>query len=438
MGGSSTAGPRPTPRAALAAPLRRALRLLVTLAGQGHAELYMVGGSVRDLLLGRRPLDLDLMTTGDAIRLGREYVRLHGGHLTAHPRVGTAAISLAGGERVDLASPRRERYQAAGELPEVEGAEVAEDLRRRDFSINAMAWQWRRKGPGPFLDPFHGHSDLRRRWVRILHPASFEDDPTRGFRAVRLASRLGFRLERGTASALRQAIDRGLIGSLTAARQGRELRLLALEGDWPVAATRTARAGLLQAIHPGLVPPSLPACRRVQRALAGRSPDETLPVVLACFAMEGDGPPLSGALDRLQVRGGSCRRARRLLTAARTLRHRLDHLPPTQITLPLLARDALEISDDALLLAAGTAPAAAVRRILETFRHRRRDLVLGITAADLLAAGVPRGPELALRLVAVRRALLSGRPGGRRSELEYALSAPAVNAESRRRGGGVI
>jgi tRNA nucleotidyltransferase (CCA-adding enzyme) len=432
--GGSRARIRPIPGASLSPGLDQALGRLVALAGLSGASIYLVGGSVRDLFLGRLPQDLDLMTSGDAIILGQEFVRLHGGKMTAHVRFRTAAIDLPGGIRVDLASPRQEIYTSSGRLPQVSAAEVTEDLKRRDFSVNAMAWCWRRRGPGTLLDPFDGREDLRRRWIRILHPASFQDDPTRGFRAVRLAARLGFRLERSTAVALGRAIDDGLITALSAARKGRELRLLALEQDWPVAVARTARAGLLRAVHRSLVPPSLPACRRVQRALSGRPTAEALPVVLACLGMGAEGPAPSGALDSLQISGGACRRASLLLAAARTLGRRLAGLTPARINMAVLARLALDLEDDALLLVEGTDQRAAVRRLLGRFRRRRLGLTLNVTAADLMAAGVPRGPELAQRLAAIRRALLSGRPAGSHLELGYALSARPRSSRTGNRG----
>ena len=433
MGGSH-AGVRPTPGAFLSPGLHQALTRLASLARQSDSSLYLVGGSVRDLFLGRRPLDLDLMTSGDVIILAQEYIHRHGGRLTAHQRFRTASIDLPGGERVDLASPRRETYPGSGRLPEVDPAGINEDLQRRDFSVNAMALPWRRGGPGPLMDPFDGHGDLRRRWIRILHPASFRDDPTRCFRATRLAGRLGFRQERRTAAALRRAVDDGLVTDLSASRKGRELRLLALEQEWPGAVARTSRAGLLQAIHQRLIPPSLPACRRVQAALAGRATADTLPVVLACLGMGAPGPPQSEALGDLQIVGGACRRAHSLLNSGRALLQNLDRIPSGRITISVLSRLALEEDDDALLLVAGSDPRASVRRCIGEFLRRRRELVLHITARDLLAAGVPRGPELGLCLATVRRALLDGRPAGHRLELGYALSARTRKSGAGNRG----
>jgi hypothetical protein len=150
--------------------------------------------------------------------------------------------------------------------------------------------------------------------------------------------------------------------------------------------------------------------------------------------MGAEGPAPSGALDSLQISGGACRRASLLLAAARTLGRRLAGLTPARITMAVLARLALDLEDDALLLVEGTDQRAAVRRLLGRFRRRRLDLTLNVTAADLMAAGVPRGPELAQRLAAIRRALLSGRPAGRHLELGYALSARPRSSRTGNRG----
>ncbi len=414
----------PRPRTQLPEPLAQALTAVLKLARQRRETVFLVGGSVRDLLLGRSPLDLDLMVDGDAVALAAAFAAATPARLTSHRRFATAVVDLPGGWRVDLAAPRRESYGRGGALPVVTPATPEEDLARRDFTINAMAWQWGIHGPGKLLDPTGGREDLQAGSLRILHPASFHDDPTRAYRAVRLACRLRFRLERHTASALRECVRQGGPALLTPARLGREVRLLALEVDWARSVGRAARAGLLSKVHGGLLPPPPAACRRLQRALASRPAGETLPVILACMAMEAGG----AGLEKLQLPGGVARQAEAILLAARDLRRRLVRLPRPP-GLSRLAAWALDTDEDALLLAQACLQDGAQRRALARFRRRRQVSGLHIKAGDLLAAGIPRGPELRRRLAATRLHRLAGRLGDRAAELAFALSPEALESQ---------
>ncbi len=155
----------------------------------GGDPVYLVGGAVRDLLLGRGRADIDLVVEGDAAALAERL----GAEVTAHERFGTAKVKLNGHE-VDIAGARSESYPQPGALPVVErGADLAADLRRRDFTINAMAIPLR--GEPRLIDPHGGEADLAMRQLRVLHDGSFVDDPTRALRAARYAARFGFGLE---------------------------------------------------------------------------------------------------------------------------------------------------------------------------------------------------------------------------------------------------
>ena len=162
--------------------------------------LYLVGGSVRDLLLGRPIADLDLTLEGDAIKLARALVKKHGGDLTTHEKFFTATWTpqSSNSQILDLISTRRETYPHPGALPTVTKSTLDDDLRRRDFTINAMAIRVDGDHFGDLYDPLHGQSDLEKKLIRVLHPKSFLDDPTRIFRAVRYAERYGFTIESET------------------------------------------------------------------------------------------------------------------------------------------------------------------------------------------------------------------------------------------------
>ncbi|MBC8100709.1 MAG: CCA tRNA nucleotidyltransferase, partial [Armatimonadetes bacterium] len=235
--------------------------LVARIAQNADAPLYLVGGVVRDVLVNRRTLDLDFVLEGDAIGFARQLQRLYGGDLTTHPPFGTAKWQLAGATladalqttpdllpaHLDFAMARRETYAHPGALPTVTPDSIQTDLQRRDFSINALAVAL---DADQLLDPFGGLDDLRSGIVRVLHDASFEDDPTRILRAVKYAARLGFTIEPHTAALLTGALP-GL-GIITGERIRHELTLLLVEPEPERGYADLAARGALAASHPAL------------------------------------------------------------------------------------------------------------------------------------------------------------------------------------------
>ena len=183
--------------------------------------VYLVGGAVRDRLLGRTPRELDFVVEGDAIPVARRAAEKLDAALTVHERFGTATVRTPT-DAFDLASARTETYDRPGALPTVQfGATIEQDLARRDFTINAMAIgldgrevEW----PG-------AQDDLRAKLLRVLHDRSFIDDPTRMLRLVRYAERLGFAPDPHTAT----LVDHALLATITQDRVNREIRLLLAE-----------------------------------------------------------------------------------------------------------------------------------------------------------------------------------------------------------------
>ncbi|GAI51444.1 unnamed protein product, partial [marine sediment metagenome] len=185
-------------------------------------ELYLVGGAVRDLFLGRANFDLDLVVEGDAIKLAQELAKDGQAKLTVHPRFGTAKLSYTDFS-LDLATARRETYSQPGALPTVQPGSLTDDLRRRDFSINAMALCLTPDRFGELVDLYHSKDDLDNGLIRILHPRSFIDDATRILRGLRYEQRLGFKLEPKTAELLRR--DAAMLDTISGDRIRHELEL---------------------------------------------------------------------------------------------------------------------------------------------------------------------------------------------------------------------
>ncbi|MEX2144188.1 MAG: hypothetical protein WD740_06300 [Anaerolineales bacterium] len=229
----------PSLDAVLHKALTRATHKLLTViaaeAEKRKVPTYLVGGFVRDLLLGRPSLDLDLVLEGDAIRFGRALVKRFGGRLVAHKDFGTAIWWLPPKSRgkdgqpafIDLITARRETYSQPAALPQVQRAELIADQFRRDFTINTLALGLNGLQAGRVLDPWGGQRDLNSRLIRTLHAQSFIDDPTRIFRTLRFARRLDFRIEISTLRQLHSALPK--LKLLSGERLRNELELVLAE-----------------------------------------------------------------------------------------------------------------------------------------------------------------------------------------------------------------
>jgi tRNA nucleotidyltransferase (CCA-adding enzyme) len=240
----------------LASEQLRLLRLAADEASQSGLPLYIIGGSVRDLILGAAIKDLDLTVEGDAIALARALAKRHGGKTTAHSKFGTAKwylpkdLQTQSSETLDLISARSETYKHPAALPAVKPGSIDDDIRRRDFTINTLAIRLDGDHFGQLRDDLGGMDDLKEGIVRVLHPKSFVDDPTRMYRAVRYAERYGFKIAEDTLALIPQA--RPLIEKLSAQRIRHELDLILEEWNAASMLARLADLDLLQPIHPAL------------------------------------------------------------------------------------------------------------------------------------------------------------------------------------------
>lgn len=238
--------------------------LLSNIAAQAAAlnmPCYLVGGFVRDLMLNKSVNDLDIVLEGDAIKLGRSLVKKFGGKLTPHDKFQTAIWCLPEplnlhAPTLDLITARKETYKDPGALPTVIPATIEDDLRRRDFTINAMAIRIDGDHFGELLDPLNGRADLEKRIIRILHPRSFIDDPTRIFRAIRYEGRYSFNLDFETLNLIGpEAL--AVISQLSGERIRHELDLIFEEQGASQMILRVASLGILNAIHVDLLPLNL-------------------------------------------------------------------------------------------------------------------------------------------------------------------------------------
>jgi tRNA nucleotidyltransferase (CCA-adding enzyme) len=384
-------------------------RLLPALDGLPPA--YLVGGAVRDLLLRSESVDLDVAVEGDALAAAWELASRLDGRAVTHERFGTATVRTDDGFVVDLAGTRRERYPAPGALPEVEPAPLADDLARRDFTINAMAIGLSGSDLGQMHDPHGGEADLRAGVVRVLHPGSFVDDPTRLLRAVRYESRLGFRMDEQTERLAREAAAGEALGTVSGQRVRDELLDLLGEPSAPAALARLAELGIDRGLNPSFVAdPDLAASAALGSAETGADP--RLAALAALVSRAPD--ELEGWVDSLNLGRGNRNAVMAAARQAPGLLPALRAEPPPSAVHALLRCEPAETLAVALALGA---PAGPVLRFLADLR----DVRLEITGDDLMEEGVPRSPAIGRALDETLRRKLDGLVSGREDELRVAL-----------------
>jgi tRNA nucleotidyltransferase (CCA-adding enzyme) len=371
-----------------------------------------VGGVVRDLLLGRLtapPRDLDVAVEGDGRLAAGQLARALGGRVRRHDAFLTATVALADGRTVDVVTARREGYRRPGALPGVEPATLGEDLARRDFSVNALAVRLDGAAWGQVLDPTGGLSDLAARRLRVLHPLSFVEDPTRIFRAARFAVRLGFRLEPTTRRLLAAAARLPVYEALSGDRLMAELQAVLAEPAPDAVLVALARLGAFRLVLPGYR--RSPAAERaltrvVEAARTGMLPrDAEVPLVLLALAahLRGEaaqawvarwGPPAPMRAAIAHARDGAPALARRLARAAD-------------------AGAAHEALRGVPTLTAAWAHALArgsrVRRHVLDHLGTWRALPSLLTGEDLKALGLAPGPLFGRLLASLRTAQVAGR-----------------------------
>jgi tRNA nucleotidyltransferase (CCA-adding enzyme) len=399
------------------------LALLATvgrLAEAHGARAYAVGGLVRDVWLERArvPRDLDVVVEGDAPIVARALADTLRGTLVEHARFLTASVALGDGRSVDLVTARSERYAGGGALPRVMPASIVEDLRRRDFAVNAMAVELA-SGAFGLLDPLGGRADVERRRLRILHPLSFVEDPTRIFRAARYAARLGFVLDAWSLRARALALERVPYPALSPARLVAELNLILADAEPGRALGALARAGAFRLLDPRL---------RATRALVARL--HAVPATLAWAGTQGLGvtgveliavalsaessSDVAGGVRRaLGLTGAPLERVRAAVEHAAALRSRL-----TAGTVSDGAGAVREAGPTALAwlhLTGDVVAREALGRVLERIARARSEL----GGEGVIALGVARGPDVAAVLAALRNARLDGEIHDRQGEIDY-------------------
>lgn len=390
-------------------------------ASSSGARAYLVGGIVRDLILGRASLDLDLAVEGDAIVLARALAAMTPGRLVTHQDFGTATLYVDH-LVLDLASTRTESYPRPGALPVVKAGGIEEDLRRRDFTINAIALALNSPNHGAMLDPLGGAADLRAGLVRLIHDRGFIDDATRMLRAVRYEQRLRFRLEVGTEALLRR--DTSMLRTISGERIRYELERTFLEERPGEVLARADALSLLRAIDPSL---RWDAGKTASLLTVGRLEGKRLAIDAAILTL---GMP---EVDVLRV-AERLRFPKEWLAAAKDAATVMALA--TRLEEPGLKRSALEtmlggMSREGVEAAGAAAPSLPMQQGLRLYLDVVSKARPILTGRDILSMGVPQGPAVGEALAALKAASLDGEVATREEETAWVMAWLALGRRAR-------
>lgn len=372
---------------------RRAIDLVKEVAAEKECRPFLVGGPVRDLLLGRGAIDVDLTLEDGGSTLARALAKRVNGRVRSFPQFLTYKVTAEGLPEIDIATARKERYRQPGSLPAVTAGRLKDDLLRRDFSINAIALDLIN---GALHDPAHGERDLGQQLIRVLHDRSFIDDPTRVFRAIRLARRLEFAIEPHTAELMAEAIRSGALETVSKERVWRELFLAMHEDDAPGVLTDLNERGALDVLlgHRAALP-AMETLEAMQQA-AESDADIDREVLYTGALMRGDASPID-----FEGSGFSQKRARKVVQLANELPRITEALAAAK-TDPERFRVYDTMSPEARCTVAAERPSE--RPHLDRY-NEFKDFKLALRGNDL---EVPAGPHVARALERTREAVFTG------------------------------
>lgn len=388
----------PTPRLSL-------LRQVSALSAELGSPAYLVGGFVRDALLERPINDFDIVIEGDATKLGRALVQQYGGRVTVHAPFKTATwfhardTSTPDTEALDLISARSETYEHPAALPTVKLGSLADDLRRRDFTINAMAVCLDANRFGELTDPLGGRADLERGLVRVLHPNSFVDDPTRLFRAVRYAARYGFQIESSTEALIPDALP--FVDKLSPERLRHELDLIFDEEDSVPMMEKLWALEIVGQVQPALPSDEATRARVRGAALIPSAVENPIRFRWAVWLMGLTSKEIRALSKRLHF-------SAELLKAASAASSVFSDLKSIANLRPSGCVRRLDGLPEDALWAVSVCAQGEARARLETYLKKWKGAKPIATGETLVEMGVPLGPRIGAILWRLRAAWLDG------------------------------
>lgn len=414
----------------LPARIYQVLRQAGELGDELGVPVYVVGGFVRDLLLGIENLDVDLVVEGDGIAFARALARPRSARVKAHERFGTAVVIFPEGFKLDVATARTEYYEYPTALPTVERSSIKKDLYRRDFTINTLAIRLNASQFGGLIDFYGGQRDLNEKTIRVLHSLSFVEDPTRVFRAIRFEQRFGFRLGKETLALIKGAVKMDLFHRLSGHRLLEELVLLFSDQEPRKAILRLAELDLLRFIHPSFKAsltrsPRFAACFKAVEAVLDWYRllylDRKVEVWVVYFMALMDLVPSKAVGETMRRLAVPARQAGMIKAARRKASALLKRVSARTNHRPSATYRALEgLPDETLLFLMAKCKSEAVKRELSAYVTQYRTVKPLLTGEALKAMGIKPGPIYRKVLERLRDARLNGEVKSEDEERELA------------------
>jgi tRNA nucleotidyltransferase (CCA-adding enzyme) len=397
-------------------PLLKLVKDISRQAAKRGETVYLVGGVVRDMLLGYPNFDMDLVVEGDAVKLAQPVAEASQAKLLVHHRFGTAKLRYEN-FTMDLAMARKETYARPGALPAVTAGTLKDDLIRRDFSINAMAVSLAANDYGDLVDPYRGKNDLEHHLIRILHPASFSDDATRILRGVCYEQRFGFEFEAQTARLLKRDIP--MLDAISGDRIRHELEHIFEEHQPELAIKRLGDLGVLARISPSLNGDGW-IVHKFEKARRLKKPSQLASLYFCLLVYALNEKEMEQFLARLNIpaRLSEVMRDTLRLKASLLILNK-PSLKPSEIYYLLREYQPLAIQANAI-----ATDSQVIRQSLQLFLKKLRYVRTALNGEELKALGITPGPQMGKILQALHKAKLDGEVRTKADEKKLALSLP--------------
>ncbi len=419
---------RPVMRTNLPGSIVALLEQAGHLAEQLGYKVYAVGGFVRDILLSRPNLDIDLVVEGDGIHFARELASLRQGRMKPHLKFKTAVVLFPDGMRIDVATARLEYYEYPTALPTVELSSIKMDLYRRDFTVNALALHLNPGSFGQLVDFFGAQRDIKEKVLRVMHSLSFVEDPTRILRAIRFEQRFSFRIGTQTLKLIKNALQLDLFAKVSGGRLAHELKHIMEEDNVLASLERMQELKLLTAIHPVLalddektrVIMELHKVHNWYALLYLEPKAQPFRLYLLGLTVGSDRQQFTQVCERLRFPERD--KADLLIlrdhiaeALALLMKWREDLSPLSEL---YFALDPLSVEGVLFLMARSRRE--GLRRSISQYLNRPRTGELKIRGGDLKQLGLTHGPGFAKILKAVRASAIDGEAVTRERQLELA------------------
>ncbi|MDD4909877.1 MAG: CCA tRNA nucleotidyltransferase [Candidatus Omnitrophica bacterium] len=386
---------------------------------------YVVGGFVRDLILGVRNLDVDIAIEGGGIAFADELSKKLGGEAVRHKHFGTATVVSKDGFKIDIATARKESYHAPAQLPTVKPGLIEDDLKRRDFTINAMAIDISRSGFGRLLDLFDCREDLKTGKIRVLHDRSFIDDPTRIMRAVRFEQRYDFRIEPRTETLLREAAELKMLDIVQKHRVRDELMLM-LKEDEPIRCIkRLNNIYGFSFLHPGLkldnnifglLKDVGGVITWFRKRFPSKRPLDTWLMYLMALLDRLSVPAVNVVCGHFAFRRGE---TKRIISCKKDVNSVIGFLKKKGLRPYLIYKKLEPLTYEVILLAYVKSGSKAVKQRVVDFLSSYNETRISVSGEDIRAIGLSPGPRFKKMLEEILFAKIDGRIKTRKDELDY-------------------